>query len=93
MGEKIGTFQEYRPRIRGPFLIDFTLDQERCRGNSRPLPILFQRHRQRLRSSTWADREVDLFRKELSALKKRRKGLVLKLLTGQASVKLPTGGV
>lgn len=38
------------------------------------------------------DREIDLLRKQLDALKKQKKGLMQKLLTGQVRVKLPEGG-
>jgi type I restriction enzyme S subunit len=36
-----------------------------------------------------ADREIDLLRKELDALKTQKKGLMQKLLTGQVRVKVP----
>lgn len=38
-----------------------------------------------------ADREIDLLRTELDALKKQKKGLMQKLLTGQVRVKLSKG--
>ncbi|HVC98526.1 MAG TPA: restriction endonuclease subunit S [Pirellulales bacterium] len=36
-----------------------------------------------------ADREIDLLRKQLAALKEQKKGLMQKLLTGQVRVKVP----
>ena len=39
-----------------------------------------------------ADREIDLFRRELEALKKQKKGLMQKLLTGQVRVRPAKGG-
>ena len=38
-----------------------------------------------------ADREIDLLRREFYALKQQKKGLMLKLLTGQLRVPLPKG--
>lgn len=40
-----------------------------------------------------ADREIDLLRKELEALKQQKKGMMQKLLTGEVRVKLPKGVV
>lgn len=39
-----------------------------------------------------ADHEIALLRKQLDALKRQKKGLMQKLLTGQVRVKLPDGG-
>ena len=39
-----------------------------------------------------ADREIELLRKDLNALKTQKKGLMQKLLTGQVRVKRPKGG-
>jgi type I restriction enzyme S subunit len=67
-----------------------TLSQTGFLKNLIPLPSVAEQRRIVTFVQT-ADREIDLLRKQLEALKKQKKGLMQKLLSGEVRVSLPKG--
>ena len=65
-------------RLQTDFIRSYRVRFSKCRREQNAIAEVFDT----------ADREIDLLRQQLAALKTQKKGLMQKLLTGQVRVKL-----